>query len=359
MSSATVGNDLSDKVLNWTCKLSEYRTPSDWRGSCELAITAIPFAAAWFLMYWGLLHGHIWLYLLMFLPASGFLVRLFLIQHDCGHRTFFSNKHANDWVGRIISVLTLTPYDHWRRAHAIHHATHGNLGRRGVGDVDTLTVSEYLARSRWARLRYRAYRHPLVLFGIGPAFVFVLQNRFPAGFTHKGWLPWASTMGTNAAIAVTVALLIWLIGFSAFLVIHAPVLLLGAACGVWLFYVQHQFENTYWERQESWTFRDGALHGSSNYQLPPVLRWFTANIGMHHVHHLSSQIPYYRLPAVLRDHPQLNEVNRLTLRASFKCVRLALWDEGHHRLISFKDLRAPSRVTRPLSAEPGIDSLRG
>jgi omega-6 fatty acid desaturase (delta-12 desaturase) len=360
-----VGNVLSDKVFN-SLQLNKYRTPNDGRGAFELATTAVPFAAIWFLMYWGLLHGHVWLYLLMSLPAAGFLVRLFLIQHDCGHHAFFANKTANDWVGRVISILTLTPYDHWRRCHATHHATHGNLGRRGVGDVDTLTVGEYLARSRWARLRYRAYRHPLVLFGIGPAFVFVLQNRFPAGFMRKGWRPWASTMGTNAAIAAVAALLTWLVGFSSFIVIQAPVLLLGAACGVWLFYVQHQFELSYWERPETWNFRDSALRGSSHYELPAILRWFTANIGMHHVHHLSSQIPYYRLPAVLRDHRQLREVNRLTLGASLKCAHLALWDEKQQRLVSFKDLRkahvAKDRDTAPCSihsaADPRTETVR-
>ena len=330
----------------WTPELSKYRTSSNLRGSFELAITVIPFAIAWALMYWAVSHRHIWLYALLVLPAAGFVVRLFLIQHDCGHHAFFASRTANDWVGRLISVLTVTPYDHWRRCHAIHHATHGNLGRRGVGDMDTLTVAEYLARPRWTRLRYRAYRHPLVMFGIGPLFVFVFQNRIPAGFIRNGWLPWVSTMGTNIAIAVACWLLISSVGLTPFLLVHVPVLLLGATAGVWLFYVQHQFEHSYWERREAWNFHEGAMHGSSHYDLPAILRWFSANIGVHHVHHLSSGIPYYRLPTVLREYPELKSVNRLTLLQSFKCVRLSLWDEETRRLISFSDL------TRRLAAAP-------
>lgn len=344
MQEATKNSEMLAGVNStWPVKLSRFRTSNNRRGIFELAITAIPFTIAWALMYWALSHGHVWLYALLILPAAGFLVRLFLIQHDCGHRAFFANKIANDWVGRMISVLTVTPYDHWRRCHAIHHATHGNLARRGVGDVDTLTVDEYLARSHWTRLRYRAYRHPLVMFGIGPWFVFVFQNRIPAGFMRNGWLPWASTMGTNIAIATACALMIRAVGLTSFMLVHVPVLLLGAAVGVWLFYVQHQFEHSYWERCETWSFHDGALHGSSHYDLPAILKWFTANIGVHHVHHLSSGIPYYRLPTVLREHPELKLVNRLTLLQSLKCVRLSLWDEQARRLISFADLRRRNR----------------
>jgi omega-6 fatty acid desaturase (delta-12 desaturase) len=235
--------------------------------------------------------------------------------------------------------LTLTPFDQWRHAHAIHHATSGNLGRRGVGDVDTITVAEYLAREPWERLRYRAYRHPAVMFGIGPAYLFVIQNRWPAGFTRDGWKPWASTMATNLACVAAATLISWNIGFGAFLLVQAPVLLLAAVFGVWLFYVQHQFESTYWEKSDSWNVHQASLHGSSHYDLPPVLRWFTANIGVHHVHHLSSRIPYYRLPEVLRDYPEMRALGRLTLWQSLKCVRLVLWDEASRRLISFKELR--------------------
>jgi omega-6 fatty acid desaturase (delta-12 desaturase) len=330
---------LTDDMSGLRRTLGDYRTANAWRGAYELAVTAIPFTLAWLALYWSLSSGYPWLYLLLLLPAAGLLVRLFLIQHDCGHHAFFANTPVNDWVGRLISILTLTPYDHWRRAHAIHHATSGNLARRGVGDVDTLTVAEYLARPFWSRMRYRAYRHPAVMFGIGPLFLFVLQNRWPAGFTRNGWKPWVSTMATNAAVAVAAGLLIWAIGLKFFLLVHAPVLLLAAEAGVWLFYVQHQFERTHWEKSETWNVHEASLRGSSHYDLPAVLKWFTANIGVHHVHHLSSRIPYYRLQEVLRDHPELREVGRLTLLQSFKCVRLVLWDEESRRLISFKELR--------------------
>lgn len=335
MQAATLKRD----ARGWGSVLAEYRRPHAMRATCELAITAIPFAITWYLMFLALSHGYIALYLLLLLPAAGFLVRLFLIQHDCGHRAFVSNRHANDWIGRVISVLTLTPYDYWRRTHSLHHATSGNLARRGIGDVDTLTVEEYRAGTPSARLRYRIYRHPIVMFGVGPAYLFLLQHRLPMGMMREGWRPWLSTMGTTAAFALGAGALIWAIGVKAFLLIHVPIFLVGAAAGVWLFYVQHQFEHTYWEKSEDWNVRDAALLGSSYYDLPGVLKWFTANIGVHHVHHLCSQIPYYRLTEVLRDHPELREVGHLTLWQSVKCARLVLWDEASRRLVSFRQLR--------------------
>jgi omega-6 fatty acid desaturase (delta-12 desaturase) len=261
-----------------------------------------------------------------------------MIQHDCGHGAFFRHRLANDWVGRAIGVVTLTPYDFWRRAHAIHHASSGNLDRRGIGDIHTLTVSEYLALSLWRRLKYRLYRHPIVMFGVGPAYLFILQQRLPKGLMRGGWKPWLSTMGTNVAIAVAATTMIWLVGVGPFLLVHLPIILLGASAGVWLFYVQHQFEDTFWAHDEDWKHHEAALHGSSHYDLPHVLRWFTANIGVHHVHHLCSRIPCYRLRRVLRDQPQLAAVGRLTLLQSFRCVRMVLWDEKRRRLISFRQM---------------------
>ena len=315
--------------------LTRYRQPSNGRGVFEIGITIIPLVALWLLAWLTLDLGY-WLSLLIAVPAAGFLVRLFMIQHDCGHGSFFRHRMANDWVGRVIGVLTLTPYHFWQRSHAMHHATSGNLDRRGFGDIDTLTVREYRALSRWRRLRYRLYRHPAVMFGVGPAYLFVLQHRLPVGLMRAGRGPWLSTMATNLAIAVIVAALIWLIGVKAFLLVHLPIMLLAASAGVWLFYVQHQFEQTTWADDSRWNLHEAALHGSSHYELPPVLRWFTANIGVHHVHHLCSRIPCYRLPQVLRDHPELRDVGRLTLWQSFRCVRLVLWDERQHRLVSFK-----------------------
>lgn len=332
MQAANTARDLAQE-------LARYRLPSLPRSIVEIVITAAPLAAGWLLMWLALRQGHFWLYLLLVLPTSGFLVRLFMIQHDCGHGAFFRTRAANDWTGRIIGVLTLTPYAYWRRTHAAHHASSGNLDRRGMGDVDTLTVSEYLTLSGWNRFRYRVYRHPAVILGVAPAYLFVVRNRLPFGLLRAGWQPWISVMSTNAAIAIISAGAIWLIGVGDFLLLYLPVTILAASIGVWLFYVQHQFEETAWANDPAWNVHEAALHGSSHYDLPKVLAWFTANIGVHHVHHLASRIPYYRLPQVLREHPELRNVSRLTLLKSLGCIRLALWDEGRKRLVRFADLR--------------------
>jgi omega-6 fatty acid desaturase (delta-12 desaturase) len=318
----------------WVQVLAPYRQASNGRAIVEIAITIVPLFALWVLM-WATLDLGYWLVLPLTIPAAGFLVRLFLIQHDCGHGSFFRQRWANDWTGRILGILTFTPYDFWRRTHAMHHASSGNLDRRGFGDIDTLTVAEYRERSLWGRLRYRLYRHPLIMFGIGPAYLFILQFRLPVGMMRGGWKPWASTMATNLVISLIVGVLIWLIGIKAFLLIHLPIMLLASSAGVWLFYVQHQFEDTIWEDRSEWDFHHAAVHGSSHYDLPAFLRWFTANIGIHHVHHLCSRIPYYRLPSVLRENPDLRDINRLSLLESFGCVRLVLWDETRRCLVPF------------------------
>lgn len=281
--------------------------------------------------------GHVWFSALLSLPTAGLIVRLFLIQHDCGHGAFFPTRAANDWCGRLLGVITLTPYDYWRGTHAIHHASSGNLAARGIGDVDTLTVREYRARSAFGRFRYRLYRHPAVMFGLGPALLFGLQYRFPIGSAGKVGA-WLSTMGTNVAIGAVVIAMIWFLGVPVFVIVQLPITLLAASIGVWLFYVQHQFEQTHWSEPPHWSLLEAALHGSSHYDMPPILRWFTANVGIHHVHHLVSRIPYYRLRDVLRAFPELADVNRLTLRRSFACVRLVLWDEDRRRLVPFEDV---------------------
>jgi acyl-lipid omega-6 desaturase (Delta-12 desaturase) len=337
-------NTRADGARNWSVILNRYREPSGARSVTEIVLTAVPLAALWIAMWLVFDLGYYWLALPLAVPAAGFLVRLFMIQHDCGHGAFFRHRLTNDWVGRAIGVLTLTPYDFWRRTHAAHHATSGNLDLRGMGDIDTLTVREYLALSRLGRLRYRLYRHPAIMFGVGPAYLFIIQHRLPVGLMRAGWVPWLSTMATNAAIALIVATLIFFIGVKAFLLVHLPIMLLAASAGVWLFYVQHQFEDTSWSENQNWTFHEAALHGSSHYDLPPVLRWFTANIGIHHVHHLCSRIPYYRLPRALRDHPELSQIGRLTLLQSLWCVRLVLWDEERRKLVSFRELRRQLRA---------------
>ena len=324
--------------------LSSFREPSPTRSVVEILITAGPLALLWAMMWAALSLGHVWLYVLLIVPAAGFLLRLFMIQHDCGHGAFFRTRRANDWVGRLTGILTLTPYDHWRRTHAAHHAGAGNLDRRGIGDIDTLTTEEYRGLSPWKRLRYRSYRHPLVMFGLGPFYLFYLQNRIPTGFMRDGWQPWISTMSTNAGIAIMAALAIWLIGLGPFLLLHLPVATLASCVGVWLFYVQQQFEETHWAKDRDWSAQEAALHGSSHYDLPGPLQWMTANIGIHHVHHLASRIPFYRLPEVLHAHPELKDVSKLTLLESFRCVSLVLWDEGQKRLVSFAEMRRLSRT---------------
>ena len=323
----------------WTHRLLRYREPSHLRSTIELGISFGPLAVLWVAMWLAYSFGFWWLTLLLAVPAAGFLVRLFLIQHDCGHGSFFRHRMVNDWTGRVLGVFTMTPYDLWRRTHAVHHATAGNLDRRGMGDVDTLTVREYLALPRGRRLLYRLYRNPLVMFGLGPAYLFFLQHRLPVGMMRGGWTPWLSTMATNAALALIAGLLIWLIGVVAFALVHLLTVLLAGTFGVWLFYVQHQFEHTLWSDGDAWDLHEAALHGSSYYVLPGVLRWFTANIGMHHVHHLCSRIPYYRLPRVLKENPELGSIGRLTVWDSLKGVRLVLWDETRRKLISFGELR--------------------
>jgi omega-6 fatty acid desaturase (delta-12 desaturase) len=318
--------------------LATFRRPSNARGLFELAVTALPLALLWVVM-WLSLDLHYAVTLLLSVPAAGFLLRLFLIQHDCGHGAFFKGRRANDWAGRCIGVLTLSPYDLWRRGHATHHAGTGNLDRRGTGDVDTLTVREFVASTFWSRLRYRLYRNPAVMFGLGPAWLFFLRYRLPLGHMREGWRPWLSAMGTNGAIALVSTALILTVGLRAFLMIQLPITLVAASIGVWLFYVQHQFEHTHWVGGKKWAFHEAAVLGSSHYALPGVLRWFTANIGMHHVHHLCSNIPFYRLPAALRSAPELDGVNRLTIRQSLKSVKLVLWDEATGRLISFRQAR--------------------
>jgi omega-6 fatty acid desaturase (delta-12 desaturase) len=323
----------------WVQILSPYRTPKVSRSVFELLVTAVPFALLWALMWASLSVGY-WLCLLLAIPTACFLMRLFMIQHDCGHGACFRRRATNDWVGRIIGVVTLTPYAFWLRAHALHHANAGNLDHRGSGDIITMTADEYRAQTGFQRLVYRLYRSPFVMFGLIPTYLFVLHYRLPVGLMRSGVQPWISTMGTNVAIAGLVALLIWLMGVSAFLLVQAPVVVVSASIAVWFFYVQHQFEDTLWAHDGDWSFHEGALNGSSHYELPPALAWFTGNIGVHHVHHLCSRIPFYRLPEVLRDHPQLASLGRLTFAQSFRCATLALWDEDQQRLISFRQLRA-------------------
>ena len=322
---------------DWVKILSNYREPSTWRSTFELGVTLGAFVGLWALAWWSLSISA-WLTLAISLCNSAFLLRLFAIQHDCGHAAFFKSRALSDWLGRVLGVLTLTPYDVWRRSHSMHHSSSGNLGRRGMGDVHTITVAEYRNLTPLKRLLYRLYRNPIVLFGLGPGYLFFLQNRLPLGLMAKARY-WVSAMCTNAAIFAALLLILYFGGVMPILLIFAPSTLLAATAGVWLFYVQHQFETTHWETEEDWDLHDAALHGSSHYVMPSVLQWLSANIGIHHVHHLYSRIPFYRLPEVLRDHAVLADGNRMTIRESFANARLHLWDEESKRLLSFSQAK--------------------
>jgi omega-6 fatty acid desaturase (delta-12 desaturase) len=287
---------------------------------------------------WMSLSVSYWLTFAISICNAAFLLRLFVIQHDCGHGSFFNNRTVSDWLGRVIGVLTLTPYDVWRRSHSLHHSASGDLERRGMGDVHTLTVAEYYALTPVNRLMYRLYRHPIILFGLGPGYLFFLQNRLPLG--HTGLRYWVSAMSTNAAIVAALLIMLYFGGLMPIVLIFLPTTLLAATAGVWLFYVQHQFETTHWESGEDWQMHEAALHGSSHYVLPTWLQWASANIGIHHVHHLYSRIPFYRLPEVLKDHNDLAECNRMTIIQSLQSARLHLWDENSKRLLSFAQAKA-------------------
>jgi omega-6 fatty acid desaturase (delta-12 desaturase) len=307
----------------------------------QLLSTVIPLAGLWTAM--GLAVGHAyWLTLLLALPTAAFLVRLFMIQHDCGHRSFFRSPRLNDFLGHLIGILTLTPHGYWRRAHNIHHATSGNLDQRGIGDVNVLTVSEYRSLPRWKRLAYRIYRHPIAFLGIGPLYVFVIKFRLPLDLLrrHPGTL-WSIMLTNVAILAFLTGMAFWL-GLPGMLMVQAPIIFLTSLAGVWLFYIQHQFEDTDWRRDEKWDFHQAALRGSSFFDLPQPLRWLTADIGIHHIHHLSSRIPNYRLRECLVEYPELQKIGRVALRDSFKCLRLALWDEQAGRLVRFSALKMVS-----------------
>lgn len=330
--------DLDRSARDWVPVLARYREPSLLRSFWEVGVTLAAFLGLWTLALLSL-QVHWAVGLAFAVPIGMFLVRLFAIQHDCGHNAFFADRRLNDWLGRALGCLTLTPYDVWRRLHAVHHSAAGNLDRRGIGDVVTLTVDEYRARGRWGRFGYRLYRNPAVMFGLGPAWLFVLNNRLPVGLMKAGPRYWISAMATNLGLVAALTGLWFLGGFAAIFAIWLPSVIVGATIGVWLFYVQHQFEAAHWDHEEDWSLHDAALHGSSHYVLPQPLQWLTANLGLHHIHHLQSRLPFYRLPEVLRDFPPLAAAQRMTIRESLVNARLHLWDPQSRRLLSWSEAR--------------------
>ncbi len=322
----------------WRKILGPYGGADLRRSLGQILTSIVPFFLFWYAAYRALSVGY-WLTLILAVPTAGFVMRLFLIQHDCGHGSFFKSQKVADLVGFWLGVLTLTPYRYWRKTHAYHHAHSGDLDFRGLGDVDTITVSEYNEKPFLGRLRYRLYRNPLVLLSVGGFFVFALKHRYPWDIPKRWKREWASVWKTNAVLLAIVVLLGLTIGLKAALMVHLPVLLVTATVGVWLFYVQHQFEDTYWNEHTDWSYFEAGLQGSSYLELPKLLQWVTASIGIHHVHHLSAQIPNYRLQKCLDENPELQRVTRITLWEGIKTLRLSLWDEDSRRLISFREAR--------------------
>ena len=319
----------------WKDIVAKYQKSAVWPGVWQLTNSLIPYAALWCLMYLGLQVSW-WLAVPLAVLAAGFLVRLFIIFHDCGHGSFFPSRKANDTLGFITGVLTFTPYFHWRWEHALHHASSGDLDRRGTGDVWTLTVQEYLQASRWKRFAYRLARNPVVLFGLAPLFMFLIKQRFPAAKAPRRERH--SVAWTNLALVGVAAGMSWIFGLKAYLLLQGLVMMVAGAAGIWLFYVQHQFEGVYWERNEEWDYATAALKGSSFYKLPKVLQWFSGNIGFHHIHHLSPRIPNYRLEKCHRAEPLFQTVKQVTLLGSLKSLTFRLWDEQRQRLVGYRVL---------------------
>jgi omega-6 fatty acid desaturase (delta-12 desaturase) len=301
----------------------------------------VPYLLLWVAMIYALRVSY-WLVLPLAILAAGFLARIFIIFHDCGHGSFFQSKRANQVIGSIAGLLNLTPYRHWRWQHALHHGTSGDLDRRGSGDIWMLTVQEYLESSRWRRVAYRLARNPVVLFMIAPLYVFAVHHRFASGAAPARERQ--SVLGTNLALLAVTALMSIVVGLRAFLLIQLTVTAFAGAAGVWLFYVQHQFEGVHWARGKAWDYTSAALQGSSFYKLPKVLQWFTGNIGFHHIHHLSPRIANYHLERCHDADPYFRRIKPVTLLASFKSLTYRLWDEQRQRFVGFRHLRAASML---------------
>jgi omega-6 fatty acid desaturase (delta-12 desaturase) len=324
----------------WRDALAAYVRPRLGRGLLDIATSVVPYLALSVLMYLAVDVSYL-LVLAVAVPASGFLLRTYIVFHDCAHGSLLPAKRANMWLGVLLGLLVYSPFHSWRHSHAVHHATAGDLDRRGVGDVLTLTVAEYQASTWRRRLGYRLFRNPLVMFGLGPIYAMVLHPRLVSRSARPRIR--RSVIGTNIALAVLVAALCWLVGWREYLFVQWPTALLAGSAGVWLFYVQHQFEDTYWQTADDWTYADAALRGSSHLRLPKVLQFFTGNIGLHHVHHLSARIPNYNLQRAHDENPMFHDVPTLSLWDGLRAVRLKLWDEDAGRLVTFAQARRLNR----------------
>ena len=326
---------MTTEKFRWQGIVSKYAYPETWRSLWQVCNSVIPFLLLWYMMFRSLAIGY-WLTLLLAVPTAGFMVRSFIIFHDCCHASFFRSVKANDRLGLVIGVLVLTPYYHWKHDHAIHHATAGDLDRRGIGDVYTMTVEEYLSVPWYKKVGYRIMRNPMIMFTVGSFLVCTVTHRFwraGAGRRERSSVIW-----TNIALVAVIGWIILEIGWAAFLLVEIPILLIACSAGVWMFYVQHNFEPSYWERHQNWDFFNACMKGSSFYKLPKVLQWFTGNIGFHHIHHLSPKIPNYKLEQCLKENPVF-QVEPLTIRKSLKSLFFRLWDEKEKMMVGWNVLK--------------------
>jgi acyl-lipid omega-6 desaturase (Delta-12 desaturase) len=324
---------------SWEKVIMKYNQPDLKKSIWQICNSVIPYLFMWYIMYRSLQYPY-WITLLLSLVASGFLIRIFIIFHDCGHRSFFISKRANNVVGMIMGILAFTPYYKWHNQHRTHHATSGNLDKRGIGDVWTMTVNEYLESSRWNRFLYRSFRNPFILFILGPLLVVFVQNRIAGKKLIKQEK--LNIYFTNIMVLTMAVLISLLIGIKAYLLIQLPVILVSHSMGLWLFYIQHQFDDVSWERENKWDYKISAIRGSSFLKLPPILQWFTGNIGFHHVHHLSSRIPNYYLEKCHYENEIFKEVKPIVLFSTFRALTLGLWDESKRRMISFRKIPVSS-----------------
>jgi acyl-lipid omega-6 desaturase (Delta-12 desaturase) len=333
----TTGANKKNEDNSWVQVIKKYNYPDPWMSWWQIANSVIPYIILWYLMYRSLEISY-WLTLLLSVFAAGFLTRIFIIFHDCGHGSFFKSERMNRWTGIILGSLVFTPHHRWHRDHKIHHATVGNLDKRGIGDVYTMTADEYLALPRLKRFGYRLYRHPLFLLGFVPILLFVVLFRFPKTYMNRKEVLYVHL--TTLWIAFMILVVSLVIGWKAYLLIQLPVIYFATVHGVWLFYVQHQYEDVKWVRDNEWDYKTIALYGSSYFKLPRLLCWFTGNIGYHHIHHLSPMIPNYKLPKCQEENPMFHDIKPVTLLSSLHSLRLRLWDEKSRRLIGFSEINA-------------------
>lgn len=326
---------------HFRAKLAKYRVSDTRKSVWQLVNTLVPFLAVYVLALLSLQWSY-WITLGLSVPAGLLLIRIFVIQHDCGHGSFFKSKKANDMVGFWLGIMVMTPYYTWRWSHAQHHAASGDLDRRGHGDIPTVTIKEYQAMTWWQKLGYRVYRNPIVTFIIVPIILFALIQRSAYDMPKENYKARESVYWTNWVLAIYIGIGCMIFGVWPFIGVHLPMMFVASSTGMYLFYVQHQYDDTYWRQNEEWSYADAAIHGSSYFDLPPVMRWFTANIGYHHIHHLDSRIPNYNLKQCYDENPEFQNAYKLTFFSSIKCIFVKLWDEDKKQMVGFDAARSQS-----------------